>query len=232
MDLAERLQYQNAIDEICQLKWESLTPNDMICVAWAYYYFSIQFRENLKVARSIYPNDEKLKDLELEECDTDNLSPWPGVADVGEKMNHDEFMRRLLEIHPIEPAQLQYFTSIGERYLEEMRALDDVTRALSIASYEDGGLEKVFRAILNFRHWDGALLRAFGHFLSEHVRFDYDPAKGHGALIRHLKPDDRVLPLWHAFRDILVRCVPKLSPGSALASEHLEWESAIAQQGK
>ena len=100
MEVTEQLQYQRAIDEICELDWQGLTSQDMISVAWAYYYFSIQFRENLKIARALYPDDEKLKHLEREECDTDNLSPWPGVAEIGEKMNHDEYMRRTLDMLP------------------------------------------------------------------------------------------------------------------------------------
>jgi hypothetical protein len=51
-------------------------------------------RENLEIARRLYPNDTKLQQLEREECNTDNLSHWPGVASAAEKMNHDEFMRR------------------------------------------------------------------------------------------------------------------------------------------
>ena len=230
MNIAERLQYQKTIDEICQLEWEALSAYDMVCVAWAYYYFSIQFRENLQIACSVYPDDEKLKDLKREECDTDNLSPWPGVAGVGEKMNHDEYMRRALKLYPIDLSQARHFASVGESYLEEMRGLDDVSRSLSIASYEDGGLERVFRAILEFRHWDNALLSAFRHFLSEHIRFDCDPDQGHGALSRHLRPDDRVLPMWSAFKSILVTCVPKLSPWSGSGSGRPAWEGSIAQQ--
>ncbi len=55
------------------------------------------------------------------------------------------------------------------------------------------------------------LLRGFRHFLSEHIRFDSDPAQGHGALARHLRPDDRILPLWRAFRDLLIACVPTMA---------------------
>jgi hypothetical protein len=231
MDTTEGLQYHKIVDEICQLDWKALTSQDMISVAWAYYFFSIQFRENLKIARALYPYDKKLKDLEREECETDNLSPWPGIAAVGERMNHDEYMRRVLEMHPVELFRSQYFSSAGESYLADVRKLDDVSRALSIASYEDGGLEKVFGAILGFGHWDNALLRAFQHFLSEHVRFDSDPDHGHGALSRHLQPDDRVVPLWRAFKDILVACVPRLSLRPGSGCETLEREEAPAQQG-
>jgi hypothetical protein len=211
MEVTERLQYQRAIDEICELDWQGLTSQDMISVAWAYYYFSIQFRENLQIARALYPDDDKLKHLEREECYTDNLSPWPGVAAIDEKMNHDEYMRRTLDLLPIEEARTQYLSSVGEEYLANIRKVDKLSRALSITSYEDGGLERVFRAILEYDHWNNGLLRSFEHFLAEHVRFDSDPDQGHGALSRHLKPDDRVLPLWEAFKDILVTCVPRLA---------------------
>ena len=85
------------------LNWSSLDRDGISAVAWAYYYFSIQFRENLEVAYRLYPGD-MLKALVEGECDTDNLSPWPGVVEAGEKVNHDEFMRRLLTLSPIEPS--------------------------------------------------------------------------------------------------------------------------------
>ena len=72
--------YNKVIDKICALNWEGLTRNDLMGVAWAYYYFSVQFRENLEIACKMYPEDLKLRQLEQGECHTDNLSPWPGVA--------------------------------------------------------------------------------------------------------------------------------------------------------
>ena len=211
MNVINDLGYRRVVGEICDLPWKSLSQDDMVCVAWAYYYFSVQFRESLVVARTLYPLDEKLQHLEREECATSNLSPWPGVAEPGEAMNHDEFMRRTLMLATIDPGRSGFFDSVGTAYLEQTRALDTATRAAAIASYEDGGLESVFTAILESRTWDGPLLQAFRHFLSEHVRFDSDPEQGHGALSRHMAPDDRVMVLWEAFRDLLVTCVPALS---------------------
>jgi hypothetical protein len=211
MDALVSYRYHQVVDEICHLQWQSLTPDEMIAVAHAYYYFSIQFRENLQIARSLYPSDEKLLQLEDGECNTDNLSPWPGIAATGERMNHDEFMRRTLDLASIDGGSAAHFRATGEAYLEHVRARDHFSRALSIASYEDGGLESVFRAILRFESWDNAPLRAFQHFLVEHIRFDSDPDEGHGALCRHLPPDDRVVVFWEAFRDILIDCVPGLA---------------------
>jgi hypothetical protein len=89
--------------------------------------------------------------------------------------------------------------------------VDRNTNAMALASYEDGGLEKVFGAILTARKWNGPLLGAFKHFLSEHIRFDSDPNQGHGALCRHLTPDDRILPLWLEFKDMLISAAPSLA---------------------
>jgi hypothetical protein len=204
------------IDEICALPWSSLSSDDMVDVAWAYYFFSIQFREGLGEARRLYPADVSLQKIEAEECDTDNLSPWPRVAVIGERMNHDEFMRRTLALMPLAPSQVARHEAIGRRYLAETRALGSEIRAASLVSYEDGGLERVFKSMLTFTQWDSDLLRAFRHFLSEHVRFDSDTEQGHGALCRHLAFDDRVLPLWRSFQDLLLQAVPALSSGSWL----------------
>jgi hypothetical protein len=200
--------FEAVIDDICWLDWESIDADEMIRIAKAYYYFSIQFRENLEIACKLCPHDDKLVQLREGECDTDNLSPWPGVAAVGERLNHDEFVRRLLSLEGADGDD--YLAAVGRAYLDRVRQLDDVTRATSIASYEDGGLSRVFAAMLRAPDWRGAGAGAFKFFLEEHIRFDTDDDGGHGTLSRHLKPDDRILPLWIAFRELLVAAVPTI----------------------
>jgi len=205
--------YERVIDDICNMNWINLTQEDLINVAWVYYYFSVQFRENLEVARNLYPDDDRLRQLDQGERDTDNLSPWPGVAAIGERMNHDEFMRRTLTLTTISESRRRDLAALGQAYLTKIRAMENDSRASAIASYEDGGLERVFRAILKAPHWSNPLLQAFRHFLAEHIRFDSDPEQGHGALCRHLTPDDRVHALWAEFRQMLVRAAPRLTGG-------------------
>jgi hypothetical protein len=210
-DSLSRFAYEQVIDDICDLDWVSLTQEDLINVAWVYYYFSTQFRESLEIARNLYPDDDRLRQLDHGERDTDNLSPWPGVAAKGERMHHDEFMRRTLELTAISESSRHRLETIGQSYLTKVRAMDGKIRALALASYEDGGLEKVFRAILQAQDWNGPLLQAFKHFLDEHIRFDSDPEQGHGALCRHLRPDDRVRTLWIEFWQMLVEAAPRLT---------------------
>jgi hypothetical protein len=218
-DAAKGFSYQNVIDDICDFNWRGLTEDDLINVAWAYYHFSIQFRENLEIARKLYPDDERLLELDHGERDTNNLSPWPGVAAAGEKMNHDEFMRRALELTKMSDDRKQSLLAIGQAYLTKVRAMDRNSRAMALASYEDGGLEKVFRAMLTAQHWNDPTLLAFKHFLTEHIRFDSDPELGHGALCRHLTPDERVTPLWAEFKEILIESAPQLNPSHRVRAD-------------
>jgi hypothetical protein len=200
--------FHGVIDEICEMPWESLSSDELMQTAKAYYYFSIQFRENLEIACRLRPNDEQLIYLRRGECDTDNLSPYPGICSAGEKLNHDEFMRRLLLLQPC--LRDDYLTRVGEDYLARTRELDDESRAVSIASYEDTGLSRVFRAILRATDWRGEGSNAFKFFLERHIYFDSDEGEQHGALSRHLIPTDRILPLWVAFRDLFADAAPKL----------------------
>jgi len=210
-DVLDEPTYTKLVQDICNLNWTNLPPEDLTSVAWAYYHFSIQFRECLEIARGLYPDDERLLELDHGERHTSNLSPWPGVAAPGEQMNHDEFMRRTLELTEIPESRKRELVAIGQGYLARTRAMDPNVRALALASYEDGGLEAVFGAFLTAPMWDGPLLQAFKHFLVEHIRFDSDPDAGHGALCRHLAPDERVAPLWAEFKRILVEAAPRLA---------------------
>ena len=47
--------YDNVITTICALSWDRLSNDEVLQVAKAYYYFSIQFRENLEIACQLRP---------------------------------------------------------------------------------------------------------------------------------------------------------------------------------
>jgi hypothetical protein len=201
--------FESVISQICRMPWEKISNHEVLKIAKAYYYFSVQFRENLAIACLLNPRDANLRKLYREECHTDNLSPFPGITVVGERVNHDEFMERLLLLQSIQ--QEGIIEEAGAIYLRKTRRIDDSIRARSIASYEDGGLSSVFTAILRAPRWQGAGQEAFRFFLEQHIRFDTDADEGHGALSRHLKVDDDVLPLWTGFKELLTIAVPSLA---------------------
>jgi hypothetical protein len=202
--------YQKIVDDIAGLRWSELNQDELLAVAQAYYYFSVQFCETVEIACRHYPDDRQLDTLRDGECNTDNLSPYPGVAEPGEKLNHDEFMRRSLTFSPLDRNEKARVDRLGAEYLAKLRRADAQTRIMSLPSYEDGGLEAVFSAVLHARDWNGVALQAFHHFLLGHIKLDSDPDAGHGSLCRHLVPDDRIIPLWAAFRDLLTEAAPKL----------------------
>ena len=199
--------YLNVIDGIETLNWPGLTRDELMAACAAYYYFSVQFVEAVGIACELYPSDPKLMELRQGECDTDNLSPYPGIAKPGEKMNHDEFMRRTVAMSSLDRGERSRIESLGHAYLAEVNQFEPITRAMSLSSYEDGGLEKVFGAMLTAKDWDEPSLGAFRHFLVEHIKLD---SGEHGGLCRHLVADDRILPLWEAFRNILIEAAPRL----------------------
>ncbi len=208
---------EDAVARICDLDWRNRSEDDMVAVAWSYYYFSVQFRENLEICCDFYPDDPELSRLKAEECNTSNLSPFPGVALEGEKMNHDEFMRRTLELFPVAVREREKLETYGEEYLAEIRNMPAMSRALSMASFEDGGLERVFKAMLRAPAYENPLLEAFRFFLTSHIAFDSDENAGHGSLSRHLVPDENIVAIWDAYGVLLQKAVPALAP---LVHEH------------
>ena len=57
-EFVERLAFEKVIDDICRLNWENLAEEELVGVAWVYYYFSTQFGESLEIARKLHPDDE------------------------------------------------------------------------------------------------------------------------------------------------------------------------------
>lgn len=197
------------IGELCHLPWPALGEVDLLGAASAYYYFSIQFRENLAIACAMFPGDAKLALLRQEECDTDSLSPYPGIAAAGEKLDHDEFLRRAMRLSPAALPRLELRVA-GEHYLAAIRAMPRTTRAASIASYKNGGLLHLFNAILQAPIYKNPALAAFRYFMQAHIQFDTDPIEGHGKLSRHLGKDENTVPLWEAFKRLLLASAPGL----------------------
>jgi hypothetical protein len=200
---------ERVISDICALDWSALNHDELVDVAWVCYYLSVQFRENVEIARGLHPLDESLAELERGERDTDNLSPCPGVVAEGERVDHDEFLRRALLLEPIDDLRRRRLQTIGRVYLAKARGMDAVSRASSLPSYEYGGLSKVFAAMLCAEGWDGPSLQAFRHFLVVHVA-RHRAVEGRALRLR-LSPNPRVLELWCALKNSLLAAAPRLA---------------------
>jgi hypothetical protein len=203
--------YPHVVDEICRFRWSKINRNELLAVCRAYYYFSRQFCETLEIACRRHPLDHQLAELWNAECNTDILSPYPGLAAPGERMSHDEFMRRILAISSLDRDARARVDRLSTEYLADIRRVDATTRIISLPTYKDGGLESIFRAVLLAPDWDEPSLLAFRHFVVGHIYLDSDPDAGHGVLCRHLIPDGSIFPLWLAFRDLLADAAPNLA---------------------
>jgi len=113
--------FEKVIADICDLNWSGLSQDDVTNVAWVYYFFSVQFCENVGIARALYPEDKALEELDRGERDNRQSLSIPGVVVVGERVDHDEFMRRTLQLTPIEESRRRRLEAIGAAYLEKVR---------------------------------------------------------------------------------------------------------------
>jgi hypothetical protein len=116
--------YPHVVDEICRFRWSKINRNELLAVCRAYYYFSRQFCETLEIACRRHPLDHQLAELWNAECNTDILSPYPGLAAPGERMSHDEFMRRILAISSLDRDARARVDRLGTEYLADIRRVD------------------------------------------------------------------------------------------------------------
>ena len=54
-DQPRQFGFERIIDDISSLNWTEIGEEDLISVAWVYYFFSVQFRECLESACTLYP---------------------------------------------------------------------------------------------------------------------------------------------------------------------------------
>ena len=57
-----------AVANIVNRDWRNLSEAEMVSATWAYYFFSVQFRENLEIATDFFPEDNNLRKLLGEEA--------------------------------------------------------------------------------------------------------------------------------------------------------------------
>src|SRR5579863_4743622 len=61
--LAQRPRYEQTVDEICDLKWSNISRKELMAIAVAYRYFSVQFCETVELACARHPDDRMLYEL-------------------------------------------------------------------------------------------------------------------------------------------------------------------------
>tara|TARA_B100001989_G_C24540621_1_gene467343 strand:- start:1554 stop:2237 length:684 start_codon:yes stop_codon:yes gene_type:complete len=208
MGLSDCFQASSGVERICNLGWEDLSENQVKRALHGFYFFSQKFVDNLRTASNLYPEDDGIKSLMQEELNTDNLSPYNGVADEGEAMDHDVFLRRVIQISGLSEEENEELFTKGKQYLEAMDQMPPEAQLQCLVSCEDGGAIQMYSSVLKAQVLDSEdpALQAFKHFLQKHVEFDNEEGAeaGHGTLVRKFEMEDKHIgPFWNHFADFL-----------------------------
>ena len=182
------MEYQKTVQKIHALNWKWLiSQNDLTRLMYLAYITATEFAESLKIACWLYPQNENLKKMAEGELETDNLN----FSDYNKKGDHFKFLEFFLSkygvlleknismasksFYPRYRAVGQNVIDAAEKYLRQIRLLDDNLRAMSIFSREQE-LPGIFTKILQNQIFDypelETMLSAYKYYLERHIELD------------------------------------------------------------
>ena len=134
--------YRNVINDVPALTGRASAQEDLVNVAWAYcaYFDSVsrrmsKWRKNL-LTMSDYGNSTTASGTPI------TSRPGPALPQLGRGCII-EFMRRRLKPRIDRRQRKRSLAAVGSSLSDQgPRAMDDDCRAMALASYEDGGLER------------------------------------------------------------------------------------------
>ena len=193
------------------MNWRRLSIGELIDVAWAYYFFSIQFRENLLIARELLPDDAQLEQLGSRRKGYGQfISLSRGCRRRGASGS-----RRVHAESVVADADRRASAAIASR--RSARLISAKSAPLTVGqgprasrAMRTGVLRKCSGACCRPRIGRIPCSQGFKHFLEKHIEFDSDVENGHGGLCRHLPPNEGVRELWTAFKESLIQVAPAL----------------------
>lgn len=184
--------YKEVVRQIRELRWQHLSVLELQSLMVLSCGAAEEFAESLRIALQHYPRSEMLKGMARGELNTDNLR----FKDYDKRADHCEFLKHFIIKHKLRESCPKEILDSREKYLETVRALPRVVRAMSIPMREQE-LPDVFRGILRAPDWSGEALEAYQYFLRRHIELD-EGASGHAAQLSTFTVDDRVLPFCEA----------------------------------
>lgn len=185
---------------ILNLPWGKMSPVDL---AYMSTITGTEFAESLRLGLEVFPDDEKIQQVILEELDTDNLR----FEDYKESGDHVDMLNHFFGEKELWDDVSKEARGGGEAYLDTIR--NDFTpleRMMTIASREMI-LPDVFSVILNAHDWSGFGLGFYKQYLDDHIRWDGDDG-GHGDLVKHIELNPAVLKRFWEHRLKLYQSLP------------------------
>lgn len=178
------------VQQIANLDWAKASPTDIILLSLC---TAKEFAASLRLAVSLYPNDERLKEMVSGELETDNMP----FEDYTKKGDHWEFLDHFIKKHGITSTSPKLQSAMDE-YVRGVEAFSDTERAMTIFSREEE-LTGIFEKIVAAHDWDALGLGFYAYYLRQHIFFDSGD-KGHAWLTKHFPMHEPTLVEFYKIR--------------------------------
>lgn len=199
--VGEKLEYKNTVEEIKNLNWENLPPEELQILMHLSYISAREFAESLRIARKLYPDNHNLEEMAEGELETNNLS----FEDYNTKGDHADFLEHFLQKNNLlNPDQDIQFAEQG--YKNFCHSLSLEARAMTIFSREEE-LSEIFERILKAKDWSAPGLPAFKFYLEQHIALDAGEG-GHAELTKEFPVNDSVKPFYEARLEMYKKAIP------------------------
>ena len=196
--------YKNTVEQIKNLAWHSLSPDELRSVMVLSWYAASEFGSSLRMALALHPESHAFQEMAGGEIQTTNLK----FADYAAKADHAQFLFHFIHKHGLFQRIPLEVREAGENYQYQVNRMTCDSRVMSVVSREQE-LPGVFRAILEGGGWDGSPeLDAFRYYLERHIELDSGD-DGHAQMLSSFPVNDLVAPFFD-HRIQMYRSIPTL----------------------
>ncbi len=196
------MKYIEIVRLIRELNWKDLSTSELECLMILSAYAAREFAESLRITLALHPESTEFRDMSVGELDTNNIQH----EEYSRTADHADFLWYFIEKYQVFQHHPEAITA-GESYLNRVRVLPREVRAMSIVSRERE-LPGIFEQVLKATDWSTPALRAFRHYLVEHIRLD-SMEGGHADLLSNFQVTNSVSSFYQARLEIY-RCIPTL----------------------
>ena len=184
------MNHKEIVQQIANLDWAKAAPGDIILLS---HCTAKEFASSLRFGVSLYPSDERLKEMADGELKTDNMS----FEDYDKKGDHWEFLDHFITKYNITPSKTALPKAMSD-YVSAVEGFSDSDRAMTVFSREEE-LTLIFEKIVAAHDWDALGLGFYKYYLKQHILFDSGD-HGHAWLTKHFPMHQPTLAKFYTIR--------------------------------
>lgn len=184
------MNHKDLVHQIANLNWAGASPDDIILLSLC---TAKEFAESLRMGLSLYPEDQRLKEMAEGELQTDNMT----LSDYRHRGDHWEFLDHFIIKFGIQPRNEKIKVAMT-KYLESIGSMTPQDRAMTIFSREEE-LTQIFNELVNAHPWDSIDRGFYKYYLKQHILFD-SGENGHAWLTKHFPLSEPVLIKFYLIR--------------------------------